>query len=378
MIIGIPKEIKSNEYRVACTPSGVKEIVNNGHEVLVEKDAGIGSGFSNEEYKKQGAIIVNSVEEIYEKSDLIYKVKEIFPEEFKLLKGSQIVFTYIHSNAYREQTDALLEKKVISIAYEDVTDEKGEFPLLKPMSVIAGKGGFLAALNFTQKIHGGKGILLSRVDGVRTPEITIIGAGNSGIGAAELASAFGNKVSIIDIDVNKLKEARRYLPLNVEFLYSNKSNLEMCLKRTDVLINCILWPKWRKDHLVTRDMLGLMKEGALIVDVACDEAGAIETTRATTHDDPIYVVDGVIHYCVDNIPSAFPQTATTTLCNATLPYLLEIANKGIERALIDNKYLRRGLTTYKGKLTLEETGRKQNRLYITPEEALGIGISNVK
>lgn len=372
MIIGIPKEIKSNEYRVACTPSGVKEIVSNGHEVLVEKGAGIGSGFSDEEYEKQGATIVNSPEELYNKSDLIYKVKEIFPEEFKFLKENQIVFTYIHSNAYREQTDALLEKKVIGIAYEDINDEKGEFPLLKPMSVIAGKGGFIAALNFTQRIHGGKGILLSSIDGVRTPEITIIGAGNSGVGAAELAAAFGNKVSILDIDIGKLEEARKFLPPNVEFLYSNRSNLEMCLKRTDVLLNCILWPKWRKDHLVTRDMLGLMKEGALIVDVACDEAGAIETTKSTTHDNPVYIVDGITHYCVDNIPSAFSQTATTTLCNATLPYLLEIANKGVRKALIDNKYLRRGLTTYEGKLTLEETGRKQNRPYTTPEEALGM------
>jgi len=372
MIIGVPKEIKKNEYRVACTPSGVKEIISHGHKVLVEKGAGIGSGFFDREYEEQGAEIVNSPEELYERSDLIYKVKEIFPQEFKYLRENLIVFAYIHSNAHREETDALLENKVIGIAYEDVTDENGEFPLLKPMSIIAGKGGFIAALNFTQKIHGGKGILLSRIDGVRTPEITIIGAGNSGIGAAELAAAFGNKVTILDISSEKLEKARKILPPNFELLYSNKANLELCLKRSDVLINCILWPKWRKDHLITRDMLKLMKEGALIVDVACDEAGAIETTRTTSHDDPVYEVDGIIHYCVDNIPSAFSQTATTILCNATLPYLLEIADKGVKQALIDNKYLRRGLTTYYGKLTLEETGRKQNRPYITPEEALGI------
>lgn len=372
MIIGVPKEIKKNEYRVACTPSGVKEIVAHGHKVLVEKGAGIGSGFSDKEYEEQGAVIVDTPEKLYGKSDLIYKVKEIFPEEFKYLRENLIVFTYIHSNAHREQTDALLESKAIGIAYEDVIDENGEFPLLKPMSVIAGKGGFIAALNFTQKIHGGKGILLSRIDGVRTPEITIIGAGNSGLGAAELAAAFGNKVTILDISSEQLEKARKSLPPNVELLYSSRANLEMCLKRTDVLINCILWPKWRKDHLVTREMLKLMKEGALIVDVACDDKGAIETTKSTSHDNPVYIVDGVTHYCVDNIPSAFSQTATTTLCNATLPYLLEIANKGVKQALIDNKYLRRGLTTYEGKLTLEETGRKQNRPYITPEEALGI------
>lgn len=372
MIIGIPKEIKKNEYRVACTPSGVKEIVANGHQVLVEKGAGLGSGFSDREYEEEGATIVDTAEELYEKSHLIYKVKEILPEEFKYLRENLIIFTYIHSNAYREQTDALLENKVIAIAYEDVTDENGEFPLLKPQSIIAGKGGFIAALNFMQRIHGGKGILLSRVDGVRTPEITIIGAGNSGTAAAELAAAFGNKVTILDISSEQLGKARKVLPANVELLYSNKANIEMCLKRTDVLINCILWPKWRKDHLITREMLKLMKEGALIVDVACDEAGAIETTKATSHDDPVYIVDGITHYCVDNIPSAFSQTATTTLCNATLPYLLEIANKGVKRALIENKYLRRGLTTYEGKLTLEETGLKQNRPFISPEEALGM------
>ncbi len=370
MIIGIPKEFKKYEYRVACDPNGVKEIVSRGHQVLVEKGAGVGSGFSDEDYKIQGATILDSAKKIFEKADLIYKVKEIFPEEFEYMKQDQIIFTYIHSNAFREQTDAMIEKKVIGIAYEDVDDDDGEFPLLKPMSIIAGKGGFLAALNFMQKIHGGNGILLSRTAGVRTPEVTIIGAGNTGIGAAELATAFGNKVTILDIDIDKMERAKEILPSNVEFLFSNKNNMEMCLKRTDVLMNCILWPKWRDDHLVSKNMLGLMKSGSLIVDVACDEAGAIETCRATNHGDPVYEVGGVTHYCVDNIPSAFSQTATQTLCNATLPYVLDIANKGIVQALKDDKHLRRGLSFYDGKLTLEETGRKQDRPYITPEEAL--------
>ncbi len=372
MIIGIPKEIKPNEYRVACDPSGVKEIVNKGHKVLIEKNAGVGSGFFDKDYKKQGAEIIDTPKEVFAKADLIYKVKEIFPEEFEYMREGQIIFTYIHSNAHREQTDAMIEKKIIGIAYEDVNDKDGEFPLLKPMSIIAGKGGFLAALNFMQKIHGGNGVLLSRIDGIRTPEITIIGAGNSGVGAAELASGFGNKVTILDIDINKMEKVRESLPSNVEFLFSNRNNLEMCLKRTDVLMNCILWPKWRKDHLVSKDMLGMMKKGALIVDVSCDEAGAIETCRSTTHDDPIYEVNGITHYCVDNIPSAFSQTATQTLCNSTLPYVLEMANKGVEKALKDNKYLRRGLSFYYGKLTLEETGEKQDRPYVTPEEVLGI------
>lgn len=372
MIIGIPKEFKEFEYRIACDPDGVKELTSRGHEVLVERGAGLGSGFSDEEYKAQGATILDTSKEVFDGADLIYKVKEVFPEEFDYMREGQIIFTYIHSNAYREQTDAMIEKKVVGIAYEDVDDEDGEFPLLKPMSIIAGKGGFIAALNFMQKIHGGNGMLLSRTVGVPTPDITIIGAGNVGMGAAELAAAFGNKVTILDIDTDKMERAKEILPPNVEFLLSNKNNIEMCLKRTDVLMNCILWPKWRDDHLVSEEMLGLMKDSALIVDVACDEAGAIQTCRATTHGDPVYEAGGITHYCVDNIPSAFSRTATQTLSNATLPYVLDIAKKGVVQALKDDKYLRRGLSFYDGKLTLEETGRKQDRPYITPEEALGM------
>jgi alanine dehydrogenase len=372
MIIGISKEIKANENRVACTPEGVNEFVKRGHTVYVESGAGCGSGFSDEDYQNQGAKILKTPEELYGKSDMIYKVKEIFPEEYKFLREGLIVFTYIHSNAHRDQTDALLENKVTSIAYEDVTDKNGGFPLLKPMSEIAGKGGFIAALNFTQKIHGGKGILLTRVHGVRTPEITIIGAGNSGLGAAELAASFGNKVTILDVNMNQLEKAKEILPPNVELLYSNEQNIIKCLRRTDVLMNCILWPKSRKDHLVSRDMLKLMKPASLIVDVACDEAGAIETCRSTTHADPVYTEEGIIHYCVDNIPAAFPQTSTYTLCNATLPFALEMADKGVKQALIDDKYLRRGLTSYEGELTLEETGKKQQRPYTPPEKVLGM------
>lgn len=372
MIVGIPKEIKPNEYRVSCGPSGVREIISHGHKVLVEKDAGLGSGFTDEDYKNQGATILDSSKEIFKEADLIYKVKELFPAEFEYMREGQIIFTYIHSNAFRAQTDAMIEKKVIGIAYEDVTDKEGGFPLLKPMSILAGKGGFLAALHFMQRTNGGMGLLLSRTEGVRTPEITIIGAGNAGMGAAELASSFGNKVTIINRSIEKLEEARRRFTKNVEFLYSNINNLEMCLKRSDVVINCVMWAKDRKDHLVSREMLKMMKKGSLIVDVSCDEGGAIETCISTSHDDPVYEVDGVKHYCVDNIPSAFSRTATQLLGSATLPYLLEIADKGVENALKENEHLRKGLSFYLGKLTLEETGLKQEREYTTPEEVLNI------
>lgn len=240
------------------------------------------------------------------------------------------------------------------------------------MSEIAGKGGFLIAIQYAQKLHGGKGLMLAKVHGVRTPEITIIGAGIAGFGAAEIAVNLGNKVAILDIDLDRLEKVKHILPPNVELLYSNKENLTECLKRTDVLVNCILWPKWRKDNMITRDMLKLMKLDSLIVDVSCDEGGAIETCRATSHDDPVYIEEGIMHYCVDNIPSAFPQTSTYSLCNSTLPYALRIANEGYEKALKDDKYFRKGLCFYFGDLTLEETGKKQNRPYRSPEEVLNI------
>lgn len=366
MIIGVLKEVKENEFRVAATPNAVKELTHRGHEVYVENNAGIGSGFSNEQYEQAGAVIADC-DTVYEKSDLFYKVKEIFPQEYKYMKKDKIVFTYIHSNAHLEMTNALLESGVTSIAYEDVIDKNGKFPLLKPMSELAGKGGFLAGLHFSQAVNGGKGILFNNVCGVQTPVVTIIGAGNSGLGAAELAASFGNQVYILDVSLEALEEAKAKLPSNVTCLFSNRVNLENCLKKTDMLINCILWNKTRKDHLVNRDDLKLMKKGSIIIDVACDDHGAIETCHSTTHNNPIYYEEDIIHYAVDNIPSAFAQTASTTLCNATLPYLMEIANKGLKNALKENPGLRRGLTTYEGKLTLEETAKKYNIGFVSPD-----------
>jgi len=362
MIIGTPKEIKNNEYRVAVTPNGVKEFTRRGHTFLIENNAGIGSGFENADYEASGARIVDKAT-LFHEAEMIYKVKEFLPEEFKYLREGLIILTYIHSNAHRE---------VIGIAYEDIQDEKGSFPLLKPMSEIAGKGGFIMASQFCQSLYSGSGKMLARISGVRTPEVTIIGAGNAGIGVAELAAGFGNKVAILDINLESLENAKRCLPSNVELLYSDEKNLLECLKRTDVLFNCILWPKHRKDHLVGREMLSLMKKNSLIVDVSCDEGGAIETCRSTSHKDPVYFEEGIMHYCVDNIPAAFPKTATVSLCNSTLPYALKIAEEGCEKALKENKYLRKGLSFYKGELTLEETGRKQNRPYKSPEEVLGM------
>lgn len=359
MIIGIPKEIKKNENRVSAIPSAVAEFVKKGHTVYVEDNAGLGSGFSDEDYINSGAIIADC-DTVYNSSDMIYKVKEILPQEYKYMREGLIVFTYIHSNSNLEMTQELLKHKIIGIAYEDVEDKDGRFPLLKPMSELAGKGGFLAALYYGQSVHGGKGILLNRVCGIATPVVTIIGCGESGTGAAELAASFGNNVKMLDVNKQNMDYAKDKLPSNVEFLFSNRTNLLRCLKETDVLMNCILWNKTRKDHLVYKEDLRLMKKGSIIIDVACDHNGAIETSHSTTHDDPIYYEEGIMHYCVDNIPSAFSHTASISLSNATLPYAMQIADKGCEKALKDNKYLLKGLTCYHGKLTLEETAKKHN------------------
>lgn len=371
MIIGIPKEIKANEYRVAVTPDGVKRLVQAGHKVLIETLAGVGSGYGDEAYKTAGAKVVDA-DEVYESSELIYKVKEILPPEYKYMREDLIVFTYLHSNANKAMTEVLLNKKVVGISYEDIEDSKGGFPLLRPMSELAGKGGFIAALTYAQSINGGSGLLLARVHGVRTPHVTIIGAGAAGLGAAELAAAFGNQVSILDIDMDRLEEVKFKLPPNVELLYSDRSNLENCLKKTDVVVNCLLWPKTRKDHLINREDLKLMKLGAIISDVSCDEGGAIETCMSTSHDKPIYEVEGIIHYAVDNIPSAFSRTATVSLSALTLPYALRLASDGVEEALKSNYLFRKGLCFYKGNLTLKETAVKLGMLYKTPEEVLNM------
>ena len=369
MIIGVPKEIKLNEYRVALTPTDAAMLVRSGNRLLVEYDAGKGSGFPDQMYIDAGAEMMHH-EELYRSCDMLYKVKEIEPSEYDLLHEGQIVYTYIHSNAHPDMTRELLKLNIIGIAYEDIDDENGDFPLLSPMSTLAGKGGFLAALYFAQSVHGGPGKLLNRITGCTTPHVAIIGCGWSGIGAAELAASYGNKVTMLDISRKAMEKAQAKLPVNVEFLVSNRENLVTCLKQCDVLINCILWPKTRTDHLVTREDLALMKHGALIVDVACDDAGAIETCRSTSHDDPVYAVDGITHYAVDNIPSAFSQTASVMLSAVTCGYARMIGSMGVEKALMSDSHLRRGLTTYYGDLTLKETADKLDMPYTDPADAI--------
>lgn len=370
MIIGVLKEVKPNEYRVAAIPATVTEIVRHGHTVYVESGAGLGSGYSDSDYQAAGAIIADT-NTVWEKAQLIYKVKELFPEEFKWMSKDKILFTYIHSNAHPAETDCLLDSHVSAVAYEDIPDKNGRFPLLRPMSELAGKGGFLAALHYMQSVNGGPGKLLANVAGAERPIITCLGCGNIGVGVAELACGFGNEVRILDVNMDVMLEAKKYLP-DVTFMISNRANLEKCLRESDVIINGIQWAKDRKDHIIYREDLKLMKKGAMIVDVACDDEGAVETCRSTTHDDPVYKEEGILHYCVDNIPSAFAQTASITLANATCPMLLQVADKGFKKAIEENPYLRAGMTCYDGKLTLKETALKQNRPWTDAEELIKV------
>jgi alanine dehydrogenase len=361
MIIGVLKEIKPNEYRVAAVPDTVRELVAKGHEVYVEHDAGKIAGSTDEDYAAAGAKIADA-DTVYTKAEMFYKVKELFPQEYKYMKKGKILMTYIHSNAHPEETDCLLNSGCAAFAYEDFRDAGGGFPLLKPMSQIAGRGGFMAAMHYKQAVHGGNGQMLCNIPGIDTPVITIIGAGNSGLGAALFAAGLGNEVRIIDNSLKAMEAAKLALPPNVTFLMSNRANFIKCIKESDVIINCIMWDRTKNEPLVSKADLKMMKPGSMIVDVACDEPGAIETCRSTTHTDPIFVVDGITHYCVDNIPSAFAKTASEMLSYATLPIVLEIAEKGVEKALKDNKYfMRTGLTCYQGKLTLAETAIKQSR-----------------
>ena len=371
MKIGVVREIKNSENRVAIIPSAVGTFLRAGHEVYIEHNAGIGSGFTDEEYAKAGAVVEPKAADVWTKVDLLYKVKEIFPEEYQYLRKDLIIMTYIHSNAHRNETEALMAAKCPSIAFEDgSSDDPGRrWPLVANMGELAGKGGFLAAAYYAQSVHGGPGLMLNNVCGVDSPIITIIGCGYTGMGAAEMAASLGNTVKMLDLDFVSMDRAKTKLAnSNISFLYSNRENILDCIKISDVVINCVLWPKTRKDHLIYKEDLKLMKPGSMIIDVACDDGGAVETCRSTTHEDPVYYVDGILHYAVDNIPSAFSKSSSTRFCNDSLPYVLEVANKGLVQALKDNKHLRRGLTTYDGTLCMMETVEKLGIPGVDPDE----------
>jgi alanine dehydrogenase len=353
MIIGIPKEIKDNEYRISTTPGAVETLVQAGHHVLIETHAGKGSGFPNEEYVHCGAEIVGTPAEVFARADMVIKVKEPLPPEYELLRQGQVLFTFLHLAAEEQVTHVLLERKVTAIAYETVQLPDGSLPLLIPMSEVAGRMATQIAAHYLEKVNGGRGKLLGGVPGVRPADVVIIGGGTVGTNAAMIALGMGASVIIIDINADRLRYLSEILHGNLITLSSNPRNIAAAVRRADVLIGAVLLPGAKAPHLVTRQMVETMNPGSVIVDVAVDQGGCVETIHPTSHSDPIYTVNGVLHYGVPNIPGAVPRTSTYALSNATLPYALRLANLGFEKAVKSDAALAKGVSTYRGALACQ-------------------------
>ena len=351
MIIGMPKEIKNNENRVGMTPSGVKELVRHGHTVYVQHTAGEGSGFSDEAYVKAGATILPGIADVYGAAEMIIKVKEPIEPEYALVRPGQVLFTYFHFACDRALTDAMLASGATCIAYETVTDRSGHLPLLIPMSEVAGRMSVQEGARFLEKPQGGKGILLGGIPGVKPAKVLILGGGVVGRNAALMAAGLGADVTITDISLPTLRHLSEVMPANVKTLFSSRHNIEQELPAVDLVIGSVLIPGAKAPHLITRDMLALMRPGTVLGDVAIDQGGCFETSHATTHSDPIYTVDGIVHYAVANIPGAVPFTSTLGLTNATLPYALRLADKGWRRACADDPGLAEGVNITDGKVT---------------------------
>jgi alanine dehydrogenase len=350
MRIGVPREVKSDEYRVGMMPVGVNVLVKAGHEVLIETHAGVGSGFSDEDYTAAGATIVGTCNDVYT-ADMIVKVKEPQPQEVSLFHPGQILFTYFHFAAEPELARACLNAKVTAIAYETIKDRQGRLPLLTPMSEIAGKMACQEGAKYLEKPMMGRGILLGGVPGVAPAEVVVLGAGIVGTNAAKVAAGLGAHVQLMDINLDRLRYLDDIMPPNVDMIFSDPFTIRDALRKADLVVGAVLIPGAKAPRLVTRADLQQMKNGAVIVDVAIDQGGCIETARPTTHKDPTYVVDGVVHYCVTNMPGAVGRTSTIALCNATLPYAVRIATKGYERAATDDAGLGEGINIVDGRVT---------------------------
>lgn len=353
MIIGVPKEIKNNENRVGMTPAGVKELVAHGHTVYVQHTAGQGSGFADEDYVKAGASILPTIEEVYSAAEMIIKVKEPIEPEYSLVRKDQVLFTYFHFACDRPLTDAMLASGATCIAYETVRDRQGTLPLLVPMSEVAGRMSIQEGARFLEKPQGGKGLLLGGVPGVKPARVLILGAGVVGRNAALMAAGLGADVTICDISLPTLRHIAEVMPKNVKTLYSSRHNIEQELPTSDLVVGSVLIPGAKAPHLVTRDMLRLMQPGTVMVDVAIDQGGCFETSHPTTHAEPTYVVDGIVHYAVANIPGAVPFTSTMALTNATLPYALRLADKGWREACKADPGLADGVNIVDGKITFK-------------------------
>ncbi|MBW2057353.1 MAG: alanine dehydrogenase [Deltaproteobacteria bacterium] len=350
MIVGIPREIKKQEYRVGIVPAGVKELVKNNHQVIIQRGAGTGSGITDEEYQAAGARILDTARAIYEEAEMVMKVKEPLPEEYDLLREDQLLYTYLHLAPAPELTQALLERKVIAIAYETIQLEDGSLPLLTPMSEIAGRMSIQVGAYHLQKEQGGRGVLLGGVPGVAPGNVAILGGGTVGTNAARIAVGIGARVTILDVNLDRLRYLDDIFGSKIVPLMSDSHNVEEAVIHADLVIGAVLIPGARAPRLVTRPMLSEMKRGAVIVDVAVDQGGCIETIHPTYHDNPTYEVDGVIHYGVANMPGAVARTSTFALTNTTLPYAVKIANLGWKAAVRENKGLLKGLNVAEGKL----------------------------
>jgi alanine dehydrogenase len=370
MLIGVPKEIKNHEYRIGLTPSGARELIANGHKVMVQRDGGKSIGLTNEQYQKAGAEIVDSAEEIFKRADMIIKVKEPQPVECAMLRPGQILYTYLHLAPDPDQTKALVASGCTAIAYETVTDRKGGLPLLAPMSEVAGRMSIQAGAHALEKAQGGSGVLLGGVPGVKPAEVLVIGGGVVGINAARMAMGMGAHVTILDRSLDRLKYLDEIYGDRITTIYSTHDAIEERLPDTDLVIGAVLIPGAAAPKLVSREQLKLMRPGSVLVDVAIDQGGCFETSKATTHQNPTYEVDGIIHYCVANMPGGVARTSTFALTNATLPFAVQIANHGAKSALLADPHLLAGLNVHAGKVTYQAVAEDLGLPYVPAAEAL--------
>ncbi len=370
MIIGVPKEIKNHEYRVGLTTLAVKELVNAGHQVVVETNAGIGIGLTDEQYQNSGAKILKTAKEVFDAAEMIVKVKEPHASEYSMLRADQILFTYLHLAPDPEQAKGLVDSKCIAIAYETVTDERGGLPLLAPMSEVAGRMSVQVGAWMLEKSQGGAGILLGGVPGVAPGRVVVLGGGVVGANAARMAAALGADVTIVDRNLKRLNELDWLFEGRLKTAYSTQAMIEKLISKADLVIGAVLVVGSAAPKLVTKAMLKSMKLGSVLVDVAIDQGGCFETSHPTTHANPYYVEDGIMHYCVTNMPGAVARTSTFALNNATLPFTLALANKGYKKALLDDKHLLNGLNVYKGHIVHEAVANDLGMQFVEPKTAL--------
>ena len=370
MIIGVPKEIKNNENRVALTPAGAKELIKRGHQVHVQQSAGLGSGFSDEDYIAAGVHILPSIEATYQIAEMIMKVKEPIESEYNLIKANQLLFTYFHFASYEPLTKAMVASKSVCLAYETVEKADRSLPLLVPMSEVAGRMAIQKGANYLEKPLGGRGILLGGVPGVLPAKVLILGGGIVGTQAAWMAAGLGADVIIMDLSLPRMRYLADVMPANVKTMMSNEFNIREQIKQADLIVGAVLIPGAKAPHLITKDMLKDMKKGAVVVDVAVDQGGCIETCKPTTHENPTYVIDDVVHYCVANMPGAVPYTSTLALTNATLPYAIQLADKGWKKAAQENADLVPGLNVIQGDIVYKAVAEAFSMPYTPVEKHL--------